>query len=292
MNQLPPLLRFAYVHWDARLPELVALAEKESWDYKYTSSAHQFPILHNYLLHTFTRVDEEKKIAYDDLQRPQQACFNTGLLTPNYEQIFAYFAPNNRFPRVPQKWELVGFLKESDHRLTQFRLPDMPRFFDDPAELVFNPDRDIRADIDHIIVDNQRRFLDCLKMRSTAPSSGAFMMASDEEPASNIAQDPGGMDDEVRNDLRHKLSSSIDDAKKRARRNFKIAVPQFFRPSGGQGHIQLLLPLYIRTKNRADLALTISHEGMAYVASTVLTLDMAYNNARLLARPDSEWLEP
>jgi hypothetical protein len=33
-------------------------------------------------------------------------------------------------------------------------------------------------------------------------------------------------------------------------------------------------------------------EKTAYLSSTVLTLDQAYNNARLLARPDREWLEP
>jgi hypothetical protein len=30
----------------------------------------------------------------------------------------------------------------------------------------------------------------------------------------------------------------------------------------------------------------------AYRGHTVLTLDMAYTNARLVARPDSEWLVP
>ncbi|HII1671176.1 TPA: DUF3825 domain-containing protein [Salmonella enterica] len=29
-----------------------------------------------------------------------------------------------------------------------------------------------------------------------------------------------------------------------------------------------------------------------YRASTCLTLDMSYNNARLLARPDRDWLVP
>lgn len=29
-----------------------------------------------------------------------------------------------------------------------------------------------------------------------------------------------------------------------------------------------------------------------YVATTVLSLDWAYSNARLIARPDTEWLDP
>ena len=44
--------------------------------------------------------------------------------------------------------------------------------------------------------------------------------------------------------------------------------------------------------SQVDLALTVSREGDVYLASTVLTLDMAYNNARLVARPDSDWLTP
>ena len=56
--------------------------------------------------------------------------------------------------------------------------------------------------------------------------------------------------------------------------------------------MQLLLPLCLLKPDVADLALVVARVGDAYHGSTVLTLDMAYNNARLLARPDSEWLVP
>jgi hypothetical protein len=43
----------------------------------------------------------------------------------------------------------------------------------------------------------------------------------------------------------------------------------------------------------ADLALVVSSvEDRAYRGHTVLTLEMAYTNARLVARPDSDWLVP
>ena len=43
----------------------------------------------------------------------------------------------------------------------------------------------------------------------------------------------------------------------------------------------------------ADLALVVSEVGdTEYRGHTVLTLEMAYTNARLVARPDSEWLKP
>jgi len=70
-----------------------------------------------------------------------------------------------------------------------------------------------------------------------------------------------------------------------AQRSYRMAVPQFYR-----GRIQLLLPLYLRDSKRADLALTLERHGGWYRAATVLYTDWAYRHARLLARPNSEWL--
>lgn len=70
-----------------------------------------------------------------------------------------------------------------------------------------------------------------------------------------------------------------------AQRSYRIAVPQFHK-----GKIQLLLPLYFRDNGKPDLALTLERFGMWYRAATVLYPDWAYRHARLLARPNSEWL--
>lgn len=88
-------------------------------------------------------------------------------------------------------------------------------------------------------------------------------------------------------ELRLVLRGAIEDAKRRAKRNYKTAVPQFF-----EGRIQHLLPLCLQQRNRADLALVVGRTGDVYLARTVLPLDWAYNNARLIARPDNEWLVP
>ena len=40
------------------------------------------------------------------------------------------------------------------------------------------------------------------------------------------------------------------------------------------------------------MALVVEDSGGFYRASTCLTLDIAYNNARQLARPDKDWLQP
>ena len=83
------------------------------------------------------------------------------------------------------------------------------------------------------------------------------------------------------------LKGAIDNAKERVRRSYKTAIPQFYR-SG----VQLLLPLCLSDPQRADLALVVERHETFYRAATCLTLDMAYNNARQLARPDRDWLQP
>ena len=77
--------------------------------------------------------------------------------------------------------------------------------------------------------------------------------------------------------------------KKKVAANYKMAVPQYY-----SGKIQLLLPLCLVDPNKPDLALVVSKNsvGNYYQGHTCLTLEMAYNNARLNAKPESNWLQP
>lgn len=88
-----------------------------------------------------------------------------------------------------------------------------------------------------------------------------------------------------RDDIINTLNGSIDTMKKRVSANYKLAIPQYF---GGQ--IQLLLPLCLRSDDIPDLALVVTKAGRTYQGHTCITLDMAYNNARLIAKPESNWL--
>lgn len=79
--------------------------------------------------------------------------------------------------------------------------------------------------------------------------------------------------------------------RKRVQMNWRLAVPQFYWPKGiHRGRIQLLLPLRLHANHAADLALVVEREGTRYVGYTILTVSMAYKNARLLSRPESDWL--
>ena len=58
--------------------------------------------------------------------------------------------------------------------------------------------------------------------------------------------------------------------------------------------ISLLLPLCLSDDEQAaDVALVVEkQESGNYQGQTILTLQMAYLDARLICRPNSEWLDP
>jgi hypothetical protein len=247
-------LEFAYVpRWDDQLADLAALAEPEDWEYHRSASPRPCPILSNYLRYTYVRLAEEDKIAVTSDEA--WACLNTGLVTPSQEAIFMLFDKNTNPDQ--QYWHFVRFCRRGEWHLNRFdSLPDMAHYFDDPSKLVFDCRKDLRVNIDHVITDNKVRF-----------------------PAPYNA-----MDDYQ---LQTFLKGATDNARERVRRNYKAAIPQYYN-----GTIQLLLPLCIGSPTVADLALVVEDFGAFYRAATCLTLDMAYNNARQLARPDRDWLQP
>jgi len=64
------------------------LADNENWNYS-GSRTKKFPILKSYLEFTFRKLSSEKKIAFTSDN--SHACFNTGLVTENLEDIYSFF---------------------------------------------------------------------------------------------------------------------------------------------------------------------------------------------------------
>jgi cold shock CspA family protein len=253
-----PLERFAMLPaFEEKLEALATLAHKENWDYRHTKCQHPHPVLHSYVYYTFARLEAEGKIAEAAGDKGKQlACINTGLATERQEAIFALFVLAATTSQNSPQWALESFNRESDRALTYFgQRPDLPNYFTEPNELLYDTRVELVVDIDHVIGDNHDRF-------PTEIQGNEFA-------------------------IRGALDGAISAAKRRVRRNYKTAIPQHHR-----GRLQLLLPLCLVRPDRADLALVVARENQVYRASTVLTLDMAYNNARLVARPDTEWLDP
>ena len=78
-----------------------------------------------------------------------------------------------------------------------------------------------------------------------------------------------------------------------AQRNYKFIVPMY-RPQ--EDKIQLLMPIYLKGtySKRPDFALVLTPDSKhkVYSPETILPLDAAYQNARLIAKPDEAWLNP
>jgi len=235
------------------------LAAKEQWDFT-DNLTRSYGILKNYLEFTFRKLLQEKKVKFNADNK--FACFNTGLVTENLEDIFAYFeAYKNPRPGFTTPFCFKAFLKKSDNNVLRHfssSIPDVVDFFDRPELLIFNPKCDLIPDLDHIIGDNLSRFPVHLQ----------------------------GADDA---ELRRQLIGAIDEVKKKVRTNYKIAVPKYY-----DNKMQLLLTLNLTSGSpKPDLALVIHKlNDTTYTARPCLTLKMAYNNARLIVKPQSNWLKP
>jgi len=123
------------------------------------------PILWNYLVYTFARLEYEHGLSSDKIitgasGARSYACFNTGLVTPLKEEIFAAFEKNPRSDEDGTPWRLWGFRPASDHQvLAMFdQLPKLANYFDDPADLLYDRRRELYLDVEHIIKDNLDRF--------------------------------------------------------------------------------------------------------------------------------------
>lgn len=245
---------FAFVpDMDASLQNLAKDAEAEDWAYQNTSADRPLPVLYNYIRYTYRKVAEEGKICLSE--NGQYSCFNTGLVTPSQEAIYASFEVNRKTDVQP--WFFKSWFRRGRWESNSFpELPDIAHYFDDPASLVFDTRKDLRVNVEHIIAENKERF---------------------PEPYQSMND----------YDLQNLLNGTIDNAKQRVRRNYKTAIPQYYR-----GQIQLLLPLSLGNPPRAVLALVAERHSTFYRVSTCLTLDMAYNNARQITKPDRDWLEP
>lgn len=88
--------------------------------------------------------------------------------------------------------------------------------------------------------------------------------------------------------LRNRMEDAIDIARRRVKWNFKTAIPSYYPRKNS---MSLLLPLCLLDDQQADAALVVQlQESGIYQGQTILTIEQAYTNARLITRPDSDWL--
>lgn len=226
----------------------------------------RFDVLFSFFERTFERVQLEDKVVYSD----RGAAFNTALGNKFNKDVYAQF--KRRKETHNNEYEFEGFADENHIGKHFPKIPEPPNYFRDlsgnapsgakvPSDhLLFDPELNIFPDYTHLLDERRSRFPD------------SWQGMDDQECAANFDQ-------------------LLDRSRRRVRRNFRAAIP-FYYPALRK--IQMLLPLTFNPGTPAEetRALVVSREGAGYSVETIMPLDWAYKNARLVAKPDREdWLD-
>jgi len=251
------LFEFAYCDsFNKKIRDLSKVAEPEDWYFETSTGTYDqmnYAGLRQYIHYIFAKHKTENKIVIVD----DYAVINTGLLTINGEDIYMVFIENTTFEKSMCKYSLVNFLKESDRgmpnklRLNGVLPNPIDFFFDCPELSYFDTKLEIVMDVDHIYDDNLARL-------------PLIMQSLDRNTALTLLEGA-------------KIKSI-----KRIKRNNRLVVPQVYF-----GNIQYLMPFEI---NEIIVPIVLEKQDNCYRANTILTLEMAYSNARLLMKPESSWL--
>ena len=286
--------RFAYIPWHVVLRDVAGKALVEQWD----DGDGSYDVLKSYLKYTFQRLALQNKVLVDDPNK--FSAFNTGLVNQTYDEIFICFEPNDR--DVPS-WKYAGVCTAGERGLGKrlidlcSSLPERATYFENVNDLIFDSQRELYVDSRHIIVDNIDRFPFDYLRRQFYDRPGLIALL-DELAARqqrtrddfDALRDAVDADPQVALRMKTMLDSAIDLAIKRTKWNYRTAVPSYF-PTADE--MSLLLPLCLEKIDVPDAALVVSiAESGNYQGETILTMKQAYLDARLICRPENDWLVP
>ena len=245
--------------YNQKLEMLARMAQPEKWTYKRIQDKDPYRILRNYIQYTYNRLDEEGKIISSE--DGKYRCMNTGLLTVYNQEIVVIFAVNEMSGKQP--WFFNGFFKETDKFFTTnfSELPPLADYCNNVKDLIYDNTLELNMRKEHIIDDNFDRFIEA-----------------------------GYNSKELINVL---LDAAKVTLEKKLKRNFKLALPFYYHNTEtGENKIQLLAPLYFPGAP-VKLALVLnkikSSAKEYYEGVTVLPVEWAYMNSRLIVKPDEEW---
>lgn len=230
---------------------LASIAEEEKWTF---NKEEPNGLLVKYIRDTFCQCKKQNKVLVSN--NGDYSCFNTGLLTPNGNDIVALFEKNSRSGAQP--WMLKGFKDKCNREFMDlfFDIPELASYTNKFEELYFNPEYNIVVNTDHILDDNWDR------IESTLHLSKAVVKTL--------------------------LVGVVEEAKMRIKRNLRLVVPQYYRDE-----IMYLVPIRIPIDDDKyeTMALAVEKTSTSqYRANTIFTKEMAYEKARLLMKPESNWL--
>ena len=246
-----------------------------SWSFQQDRFVQKYPFtavpkLRNYLNYTFRRVLElegqEPGVYFRRSLDDEWISFNTGLhnqFGADSIAIFQRFKQRSDLPIKPvPDWVFKGCYAPNDRQYRDrfgTEIPEIAWYSKDSRDFVFDTTYQLDRDaFDHLF-----------------------------ERAKERAGLPNASDEVVRNYLRGALENIVPKIK----RNYKIAIPVFYIE---ESRMQLLLP-FVSASNSNDVSCFLVERDDAikcYRLKTIYDLDQAYYAARLITRPDKDWLNP
>ena len=233
----------------------------------------EVPKLKNYLNYTFVRLvtleTESPGKHFIYAKNDEWVRFNTGLQNAYGSDILATFQrykPREGYssPQVVRPdWVYKGCHTPTDRWYRDLfgdKIPEIAWYSRDSRDYVFDTSYELDKEaFDHLF-----------------------------DRAKERAGLPGASDEAIKNYLRGAIENLIP----KVMRNYKVAIPVYYVE---EKRMQLLLPFVCASGNPDDCSAFLIERDDAqhrYRLKTIFDLDQAYFSARLITRPDKEWLNP
>lgn len=265
--------------WDASLKAIAtqSIDGYDAWTFQqpHFRKRHSYsavPKLRNYLNYTFVRLialEQEEAGNYFLLAKDDDwVTFNTGLQNSFGVDLLAMFQrykKRNETSCPPEKcpdWVYKGCHPSNDRQYREIfgvNVPKIAWYSRDSRDYVFNASYRLDKEaFDHLF-----------------------------ERAKERAGFPAEASDEV---VRNYLRGAIENLIPKIERNYKVAIPVYFVE---EKRMQLLLPFYSAdSKSVSSFLVERDDANHCYKLKTIFDLDQAYFSARLITRPDKDWLNP
>jgi len=261
--------------WDKPFQTLAASTVDgfDSWTFRQERYQKKYPAtkvpkIKNYLNYTFIRLLELEQFSpkryFAASDSGDRIAFNTGLQNAYGVDLLATFQkyqalPNEGKPRPD--WVFKGCYAPNDRQYRDYFgtfIPDIAWYSMDSKDYIFDQNYGLDRDaFDHLF-----------------------------DRAKERAGLPNGSDEVIRNYLR----GAIENLVPKIRRNYKVAIPVYYVE---EKRMQLLLPFLSADNNEVSCVLIDRDDAhKTYRLKTIFDLDQAYFSARLITRPDKEWLNP
>ena len=279
-------------YFPSQISKLRKDALYEDWD----ENGKKNKLLENYLCYTYARIKDEKKISTstDELH----ACWNTGLVDFRYEPIFCYMTRKDKNMRWMFKAfcirgedagkEMIGYITE---------MPERAMYFDESNLLCQPTEGNLFVDNDHIIREHpsrlSKKWLEQALGKDAEWQNDETVTDYDKRLSALLSKGSG-----PNSYLNQLLKDAISESVKRCQWNYKTAIP-YYDPTSKK--IGWFLPLCTKEYDNDNkktilkpfgaLVVTKGESGL-FQGETIYRLSWAYRCARLVCRPDSDWLTP